>query len=314
MQEPPDHDTAPKKRFAPASEHFVWSILPTVVGLVLLVSAVAASAQQMPGAIGVAVAIGGGILFGLGALTLRAVLRDARSLRWIRSTDPIGETPPDDGHPVVVEGTIRCDGARTAPISGERCAAYFYRIGQQQRALGDSTGSRRVFIAAGLYMAGFAVDTGDRSVPVQGLPEVDDTLRTMGSGKHHEAAVTRLLAASVSAREAAPHTVESLRLRLRQGWSGPVDESVRAYTKPPPADHRLDVQEEIVPVDRTVCVLGCFDALRGGVRPGRARALHLYAGARSEVEARLQREVRGFGITAAALLVPGILLLAWPWF
>ena len=301
-------------RFGAGGERFIRSILPTVVGLIVLVSLVSAAAERMPGAVGVVVAIGGGILVGLGALTLRAVARDVRSLHWLRTAVRLGVDRPADGRPIVVEGRIRSDPVLTAPISAARCGAYFFRIGQQQRALGDSTGSRRAVVAAGLRLADAVIETGDRTVPLRALPEVDHTLGTVGSGTAHAAAVGPLIADLMNAPPGAPVTVEALRLTLRDGATGPVDRVVRTFTEPPSVDARMDVQEEIVPIDRPVCVLGCFGAVSGGLVPGRGRALHLYAGTFDEVSARLGREVRGFGIVAAVLLSAGSGLLAVAWF
>ena len=77
----------------------------------------------------------------------------------------------------------------------------------------------------------------------------------------------------------------------------------------------LSIDEEHVPLDTPVCLLGNFDVAGGALVPGRGplgRALHLYAGTRSEVLARLAGEVRGFGITAVIMVAIDAGLLAIP--
>lgn len=295
-----------------ASARFVMSVLPSVVLLIVLVSAVMVGVERMPGMLGVVVSFGGGILSGLGALALRAVIRDARSLNWILRAKTPSESARGDGQAIVVDGRIRCSQALIAPVSGERCAAYFFRIGRQRSTVGRS-GSRRVFVAAALHAVDFELDAGDRRYPVRALPEVDETLRTVGSGTRHAAAVIPLLATLNDAPLEATHVIETLRLEARQRWTGPVERAARNYTKPPAADARLSVHEERVPIDCPVCILGCYDALGGGLVPGRGRALHLYAGTLEETRARLKKEVREFGIVAAGMLASGVGLLSVPW-
>lgn len=294
---------------------FITSLIPGMVLFAGLVLVISVSARQMPGAWGVAFAIGGAVLVGLGVLLARAVLRDWRSLRGIRTHGYRSGMKIEDGQELAVEGRIECGERLLAPISGAACAAWKFRISEQRMQSGaDRTGSRRVFIAAGVRAAPFELVADGRTFPVRAFPWVDESIRIAGAGRDHRDKVAELLQRLMDLEGGSFEGVEERRLALQDGFPGAVDQVARRYESPPDPD-ALGVQEEHVPLDRTVCLLGHFTVVGGALVPGSGllgRALHLYSGSRGEVIDRLSGEVRGFGRGAVVMLGLGAILLALP--
>lgn len=139
-------------------------------------------------------------------------------------------------------------------------------------------------------------------------------MHLMGVGRDHRDAVVALLDRLLAGPAGDIEGVEEQRLAARDGLGKSVDFAARRFDARPDADP-LSIDEEHVPVGTTVCLIGRFDVAGGALVPGRGpfgRALHLYAGTRSEVLRGLVGEVRGFGITAVIMVATGAGMLAIP--
>lgn len=109
---------------------------------------------------------------------LRGYGQGDRSRGALLARAATGELPAEGG-PMVVTGTSRAEGPLIrAPLSGEACVAYQYRMFQKVRSSAGSGRRQVVAIWWGLACQPFFVDAGGRAVRVAAMPELVDTPST----------------------------------------------------------------------------------------------------------------------------------------
>ncbi len=301
-------------------ERFMYRVLPAVALLSGLVALASLGMGAMPTATGAALSIGGVASVGLGILLGRAVasdflaLRDLRQ-RFVERIDTLTDAPTERGR-IAVEGRIETDEPLESPLGGRRCAAYLYRAARPESVRTDS-GSRTqtLTIAHGVHFRPCRLVGASGSLRLLALPEMGDELHDLPSASDR---VPRLEALF---RRVAHSGWESTPVRLgrlaeyRSAIDGPIAEDYSRYSEIPKRFDDLTLEEKWLPVDEPVCLVGQFDPSRAGIGAGEgplARRLQVFAGTRTEVLARLGREVRGFGIATLVLLSLGTISLAVP--
>lgn len=301
---------------SPAAQRFVFSILPALVMIFGMVTAAGVSAAAMPGALGTTLAILGALGAALGLITLRVVLLDWLHLRDLRGrfTERFDEL--SEGQRISATGTVRClppHEPLIAPLTGERCAAYHYRI---TRRYNSSDGSRMATVAQGVHFRPCELETAEGArLQVLSLPWMDVELRANPRPADCEARLRALLGRLSAADWSGQADREGRLLQYRQAVDGAISEDAARLDEPPKHVDDMNLSESWLPVERPVCLIGHYDRLRGGLAAGAGpwqRGLHAIAGSRDEALARLAGEVRGYGITGAVLLSVGVAMLAAP--
>lgn len=301
---------------SPAAQRFVFSILPALVMIFGMVTAAGVSAAAMPGALGTTLAILGAIAAGLGLITLRVVLLDWLHLRDLRRRFAERFDGLAEGQRIAATGKVRClppHEPLTAPLTGERCAAYHYRI---TRRYNSSDGSRMATVAQGVHFRPCELATADGArLQVLSLPWMDVELRENPKPADCEPRLRALLGRLSEVDWEGQAEREGRLLQYRQAVDGAISEDAGRLSEPPKHVDDMNLSESWLPVDRPVCLIGHYDRLRGGLAAGTGplkRGLHAIAGTRDEALARLAGEVRGYGITGAVLLSVGVAMLAAP--
>lgn len=298
------------------AQRFVFSILPALVMIFGMVTAAGVSAAAMPGALGTTLAILGAIAAALGLITLRVVLLDWLHLRDLRHRFAERFDGLAEGQRIAATGKVRClppHEPLTAPLTGERCAAYHYRI---SRRYSTSDGSRMATVAQGVHFRPCELAcTGGARLQVLSFPWMDVELRENPRPADCEPRLRALLAKLAEADWTGQAEREGRLLQYRQAVDGAISEDAGRLSEPPKHVDDMNLSESWLPVERPVCLIGHYDRLRGGLAAGTGlwkRGLHAIAGTRDEAIARLGGEIRGYGITGVILLASGALMLTLP--
>lgn len=292
---------------------FLVSLLPPAILIFGAIALVADTAERAPGGAGLLLGLVSAIGLVLGLLLIYYNSVDAGNLRVIRNTGAPG-SPRRDGAVLAVSGVVRTEPALTAPFAGEPCAAYAYvvsasRYSQRRRS------QERVVLAEGFHLAPTRIETSDGSVALRGLPSVEDDLRREESGGDWgDKAVALLKGLSESAPSAGQRERSASLLEARHSELAEVhrDFLVSSWGSD---GSGVTVQEEIVPADVDVCVIGTYDERARAIAPRKPRLgpnLMVYRGTRDEVIERVGKDVAWFRKAAAILLAIGLLTLAAP--
>jgi len=256
---------------------------------------------------GIAVGLISGTCFILGLLIAYWHVADLLSLRAIRR--PRRKSEFRDGDVVAFDGVMRADGEPVrSPFTARPCAAFTYKISASKGASSPSHHSLFV-IAQGFHKLKCRIVNGAESLSICNLPGFEDDLRENVHGdtwlNEARAWIDEIAPTAASAGEGER---EGALLEARRGDA---EEVHRDYCMTTDLGNgaSLVVEEEVLPVDRHVCVVGTYDAERGGLTARKRRWGHnlvVYEGTPQEVVSRISKESRFFTIAAAILLGVGI--------
>ena len=292
---------------------FFASLAPAVVLILGSILLVADTADRVPGAAGILLGIVSAVTLALGILLIYYNAIDARNLRLVRDTGAQG-SPRRDGKVLAVCGVARTDTPLTAPFAGEPCAAYAYVVSASRFSSRRRT-KERVVLAEGFHLAPTRIESPDGDVEIRGLPSVEDDLRREENGGAWGGKAVELMK---TLSESAPASGQRERsASLLEARHSEIRETHRDYVLSTWSNDGSDVavQEEIVPTDVEVCVIGTYDGRAGAITPRKGRLgpnLMIYRGSRKEMLERVGNDVAWFRKATAILLAIGLLTFAAP--
>ncbi|MEM6702864.1 MAG: hypothetical protein AAF690_09180 [Acidobacteriota bacterium] len=294
---------------------FFWLLGPLTLIALTLGLAISTVEKLGGGCAGIVCGVGGAAAVGLGLLLAYWVGVDAFNLLLLRRFLTRGATPRD-GRLLALEGRAEIEGeARPAPFSGTRCAGYLYRVAAQRY---DSTreSSSTVDLLYGAFLAPTHIVGPNLGLELASLPAFGDELRTTVTDGRWTKGAVRLVdrlrgrAALPSAKQRQERLLELQSTRVRS-----IDEEHCADFDPA-EEASLTIEEQILPVGEDLCWIGTYHASERaltGTRPRLGPNLQVYRGDGRTVMERLAGEVRGFGLTALALVGLGALLISVPY-
>ena len=291
---------------------FVAALLPPLALLAGTIAVVTLVDARIPGALGLALGLIAGGAGVLGVLLAYWNVVDWSNLAIIRRSMNQGDSPFEDGTVIAFEGRTCTDGPPIyPPFSATPCVAYTYVVsGQGYARQGER---RRVELAQGFHLVKTRIDGGSKSLALGSFPNVEDDLREDLKGAECraqlEALHQRLSKDVASAGQRERHAT------LLAARAAEVDELHHDFLMAPldgDADG-LTIEQEILPVDETVCVVGTYDAQHHAITARHPRIgpnLMVYRGSAGEVLERVGGSVRGYFKTAVGLLTTAALILA----
>ena len=293
---------------------FLGSLVPPLCFFALLFAIVMLVGSLLDGLTGFLLGILSGACIVLGLLLGYWNLVDWTNLRVIRRTKSSGPADWLDGAIVAVDGLVRVDGEpMSSPFSGTPCAAHTYVVSVRRHSHVRDR-SRRLLIAQGYHLMPSHVDRAGQTLRLCALPGFADDLRRVEQGGTWGHEALRLIAMLTGS---APHAREDQILSgLLEARHTVVDEVHRDHLTGATTTHvdGITVIEEVLPVDRPVCVVGTYDRRLGGLTARRSRLgpnLIAYAGTADDVLARVGRELATFTRAAVVLIAIGAAIVAW---
>ena len=224
----------------------------------------------------------------------------------------------EDGQEICFSGvTISNQDPLTAPFTKTPSVAYTYTVGASRRRRTDSN-STRVNLAQGFHMLPTEIQGEHQALPLLAFPVVEDDLRQSESNKWKkevkELFKQLLDAESPSAGE--PEREGQLRLVRKSCLNGVQQDYCQVSD--PPNDGTFFIEEESLPANKTVTVIGRFSKEPHGIAPsatGLNRNIMTYLGAADEVVERMSKDVKmfykiGAGMVALAGLILGYAVVA----
>lgn len=293
---------------------FLASLVPAVVLFALFGGVVALVVSAIPSLTGVLVGAAAGGCLVLGILLAYRNAVDRNNLKIIRRPAIEGQADWTDGAVVAVEGAVRVDGEpMVSPFTATPCAAYTYVVWTGRRS-SISDRDVRVVLAQGFHMIRSRIDGAGRSLRLLALPGVDDDLRRTESGTAWGDAARQLFASLVG--KASREREDVIMAGLLEARNVGTEEIRRDYCMGSIGTHAdgIMVEEEVLPVDRTVCIIGTYDRERNGLSAQRSRAGHnlmVYPGSASEVLARIGGDIKTFTRVAGVLVTIGLATVAY---
>jgi len=215
-----------------------------------------------------------------------------------------------NGKPRAVLGKIYpLDDPIIAPFSGRECLIVSYHIYQEYwRERGTQSGSSvaEPISYSGYHLAPSEIRTGAEQVKILGFPELSDIPQeeTTSYGRIESFIQdTNFTQAEGRFMEG----VNELSKTIRVHDSGAASQDFQ-FREPVPG-HSLKSRERIVQKGSDVCLIGIFDALRGGIVPDNrplGRTMKLIPGTQKQVLSKLTRSsgiVVGFGLVVSVLCI-----------
>jgi hypothetical protein len=294
---------------------FLASLVPALLLLAVFFGVIGLVGTRIGGSTGgiLGFVAGGSLVFAVLLAYWNAV--DWLNLRLLRRSSR-SATSLADGAVVAFEGVVRVDGAPlVAPLSGTRCAAYTYQISHSPQSASRG-GSERAVLAQGFHLVRARIEGLAGSLALGSFPSFETGLREEADGRkwgREAAALVERLAGT--APSASQRERESRLLAVRRGEVEEVHEDFRmgaigANVEP------LILEEEVLPVDQRVCVVGTYDAERRRLVARRSRLgpnLMVYRGATSEVLARVGGEMALYTRAAVALALVAAAIVGFAW-
>jgi hypothetical protein len=283
---------------------FLLSLLPAFLLLGAFFGVIGLVSTRIPGMLGGLLGFAAGASLVVAALLAYWNAVDWWNLRLVRNT--ASGAPPVDGASVAFEGVVRVDGAPlVAPLSGTRCAAYTYVVSHSpETARGQR--ERRVLLQ-GFHLVRTRLAGAAGSVALASFPSFETALREEADGSRWGRAAAAL---SERLAETAPSAGEREReARLLAARSGEVEEVHEDFRMGAVGEDvaPLVLEEELLPVDEQVCVIGTYDEARRRLVARRSRLgpdLVVYRGGANEVVERVGGELGGY--VKAALVLAGV--------
>ncbi len=271
--------------------------------------------EKIPGGIGLTIALIAGISLALGVLLVYWNLVDWLNLRLVRRLVTSGDGDLKDGTVAAFSGIVRQDDApMISPFGGVACAAYTYMAALAGSGSSQTrSSSHRRLLAQGFHMNRTRIESATRSVRLCALPGFEDDLRQDLDGQEWAEKTAALLAAIEGSASAAGQVdAHGHLLEARHTTAEELHQDFRsrfALTN----EHRLVIQEEVLPVDQPVCVVGTYDEKLDGLTARRARLgpnLMVYQGSAEEVIARVGKDLIWFARITVVLIAIGLAGLA----
>ena len=256
--------------------------------------------------LGVSIALGFGTWMGVSLVI--EVFQNKRDARLI--TSALNGQRGVNGKPRAVLGNVfPLDDPIMAPFSGRECQIVGYDIYQKYwvKRRPQNTGSVAEPISyTGFHMAPSEVRTGSENVKILGFPELSDVAEketTQYGGIASFIEQTRF----TKPKNGFIKGVNELSSTILVGENGAAGENFKHRN--PVAGQSLKSREQIVSKGAEVCLMGIFDAFRGGIVPAKrpfGRTMRLIPGNGKQVLSKLSKDsgiVAGFGFVVAVLSI-----------
>ncbi len=199
----------------------------------------------------------------------------------------------------------------TSPFGGIACAAYTYVIATSGSSRRSRRRSRRV-LAQGIHMNRTRIESTTRSVRLCSLPGLEDDLRQNLQGREwadKASAMISKVAATASVASEKEQYVQLLEARHTIAEKFHRDFMRNADFGNGDA---LMIEEEVLPVDQIVCVVGTYDDRLKGLTVQKSRLgpnLMIYRGTVEDVLSRIGKDLSWFAKAAAILISIGLVAL-----
>jgi hypothetical protein len=289
---------------------FLASLLPPALLLGGFFAVIAVVTWRFGGLTGAILGIVAGACLVFGILLAYWNVVDWSNLRTIRTSTPGAGALADD-EIVAVEGVVKVDGpAMRAPFSGTACAAYTYVV-SYSRPTARGRSERRV-LAQGFHMVPTRIEGEGHSVRLGSFPAFEDDLRESASGRQWGTQATALFDTITERAPAASDRERTSRLiEVRQTE---IDEVHQDYRMGTPGENvePLAIEEEVLPVGQSVCVIGTYEGARQRLTGRRSRIgpnLIVYRGTAPEVLSRVGGDIPGYTKAVAVLTGIGVTIV-----
>ena len=265
-------------------------------------------AQENWGSAGLITAFISYPVFVFGVLGLRSVLGDWLACRTLRMArlDPAREVTSGDR--VAVSGRLRVQGEPLqSPFGAHACAAYNYLVaGSRRSASGSGSRTIRQNCLHGYHMLPTTFEGDGMILSLRAFPAVEADLTEVMVGKSWgEQARAWLTRVVYEAENPVTDEADSFAALLdaRVALDPPLHRDY-LISDVSNAGNSLTVEEEVVPVDVPVCILGTYEALEQGLS-GRGGDLLVYRGSAGEVLGRLAGDIRRHGLISLVMVLIG---------
>ncbi|MGE0824340.1 MAG: hypothetical protein AB7G75_14095 [Candidatus Binatia bacterium] len=218
---------------------------------------------------GVAIGLISGSCFVLALVLAYWTAADVLNLRVIRGRH--GKSRFRDGEIVAFDGVVQVEGEPLrSPFTAQPCAAYTYKISASRGATSHRRHSLFV-LSQGFHMLKSKIKNDGESLRLCCLPEFADDLREGVQGAKWLTEARELIEKNVvTASSADEREREGMLLDARHTE---VEEVHRDYCMSTDLGngHSLVIEEEVLPVDQHVCIVGTYDAKRDGLTARKRR-------------------------------------------
>jgi hypothetical protein len=288
-----------------SKNRFLFQVVTALVCLLGTFIVIQIINSSLKGGIGLTIAIIAGVCLAFGILLSYWNLVDWLNLRVIRSQPNGGRPSLIDGQLTAFSGTVRSDDEpMISPFTNVPCAAYTYTI-SVSRSRSTSGGSRRV-LAQGFHLNRTRVEGSALSLKLLSLPSFEDDMRENLYGTEWipkaNALISKIAATAMVAKE------RELVVRLLEAKHTEAEEFHQDFSRYKLSDGiNLIIEEEVLPLDEPVCVVGTFNGDMDGLSARKPRLgpnLFIYKGNAEDVISRVGGELAS--MTRIALILIGV--------
>lgn len=284
------------------SMRFLFSVAIGAIMLFGTMGLIVAAADRLDGGLGLTLAIIGGICLALGILLVYWTTVDRLNLKVIRHSLANGFSKLENGTVVAFEGKAQVEGQpMTAPFSDRLCAAYNYiaSINVSDRSVSDEnrSGSTRRVIAQGFHMLPTQIVGHGESLRLYALPGFEDDMRLANESDRWTAKARDFVKQlKERAGPAEEDERQSKLLHVRHERTEEVHQDYCMGTIPE-SYFNPTIEEEALPVDETLCVIGTYNVGLHGLTAEKKRMgpnMMVYQGTAKHVLERMSKDVKGF--------------------
>ncbi len=284
---------------------FLKSLIPALILMITVFTIITFIATRVDNGIGTVLGIIAGGCFGFGVLLVYWNAVDWVNLGIIRKQPVQKTTDFQDGQLVAFSGTVRVEGApMVSPFTQQECAAYTYTIAVSRQTRANRGGSRKV-LAQGFHMLPTSIEGSAGVLRLGALPSVEDDLRVNEKGKWTDVVRKKLGGLIGSAPRGNDMEREGALLEARHKVDSEMHKDFCQLTELGEGKIFV-VDEEILPANQMVCVVGTFDQELNAITASKPRFgpdLMVYCGNADEVLARVGGEIGWYTKFAVGMLV-----------
>ena len=253
-------------------------------------------------------------VFLLGVLALNSVVEDRRACRMLQRCRLDATRTATGGDRVAVNGVLSVQGEPLkSPFGEQACAAYTYLVsGTRQTRSGSSTRTTRQNALHGYHMLPTTFTGDGLTLKIMALPTVETDLTEIVKGDAWGARARQWLDRLVAEQGEINSEADSFAGLLNARYLAEAPIHVDAFvTNVANGATDLSIEEETVPVNEPVALLGTYEALEQGLS-GRDGEIVVYRGKLEDVIERLGAEARTYTRIGGAMVLIGGGVCLWP--
>ncbi len=285
---------------------FLFSLVPAIILLLVTLSVAGLVNARLAGGVGLTIALvtAGCLAFGILLVYWNAV--DWFNMRTIRAQLSIGSGTLKDGTVVAFSGVVRSDDApMVAPLTGKACAAYVSVVAVSRSGSTHNTHRARSVIVQSFHMNHTRIEGDSTSLTLGSLPGFETDMR---ESDHSDKWAEQVHEQTKKLAHCVERTTDINRESLLQSLRNTtIDEYHYDFCRSIDiGDHKtFVVDEEVLPIDTEVTVIGTYDRQRGALIARNSRLgpnLIVYKGSKNEVLARISSEILWYAKFTKAML------------